>query len=174
VRYGTETWTSLERNADHRLPGGDFNWPIGPTLNGAGECNVGNTANWGEPHRAGASYVEKCINYFPIIYVDGDLHLRANSRGQGILLVKGDLEVNGSFDFTGLIIVKDDIERGNGTMRVNGAILSQNAKIVGTADDDGFLAGNQGVYYSRCALEKALRGSAILTRVTDRPFTQVF
>ena len=38
------------------------------------------------------------INYFPVIYSSGDLHL-SHGRGQGILLANGDVRLNGNFQW---------------------------------------------------------------------------
>lgn len=168
VRYGTETWNSLAAAANIKLPGGVYGSDILPT-DSAGTCHTTRLMNWGEPLR-GSGTVASCTGYFPIIYVDGDLHLNGRGRGQGILLVNGDLELNGTFDFTGLVIARDDIERGTGTATITGAVMARNASI----GDGSFWAGTQDVQYSRCAVESALRGSAMLVRARDRSWMQVF
>ena len=111
-----------------------------------------------------------CYNHFPIIYADGNLTLNGKGRGQGILLVNGDLTINGNFDFYGIVIVRDDIEKGVGTAKIYGAAFSRDA----TVGDDSFWAGTQDVNFSRCAVENALRGSAVLTRVKERHWTQLY
>ena len=112
-----------------------------------------------------------CTGYFPIIYVDGNLDLQSNGRGQGILLVNGNLRLRGTFDWVGLIIVRDDVERGNGTANVTGAIMARNVNLTNSGS---VWDGNQTVRYSKCAVESALRGSAILVRARDRAWTQLF
>ena len=170
VRYGTETWNSLVANADIKLPGGTVGSDILPAGD-ATTCTYGNY-NWGEPRRVAAgseTIVPGCFNHFPITYIDGDVTLNGHGRGQGILLVNGDLRINGTMDFFGIVIVRDDIEKGNGTANIHGAVFSRNA----TVGDASTWSGTQNVYYSRCAVENALRGSAILTRVTERHWTQL-
>jgi hypothetical protein len=169
VRYGTENWNTLTRNATVQLPGGTYGSDILP-VDSAGTCLAGNF-NWGEPFRGGVTYTPSCENYFPIIYFDGNVHLNGNGRGQGILLVNGDLEINGTFDFNGIIIVRDDITRGTGAATINGAILARNVNL---ADGGMFWAGTQNVQYSKCAVESALRGSAILRPVRERSWAQLF
>lgn len=171
VRYGTETWNTLASNADIKLPGGNFGSNILPEKSGT-TC-TSSTSNWGEPFRVGGggiTLVPECNGRFPIIYSSGDLTLNGKGRGQGILLVNGDLKINGNFDFFGIIIVRDDIEKGTGTATIHGAVFSRDA----TVGDDSFFAGTQDVYFSKCAVENALRGSAILTRVTQRHWTQLY
>ena len=170
VRYGTETWVTLTNNADIRVSGtvGSNILPTGT----ASTCTASNT-NWGEPLRVAVgaiTLVPGCFYHFPIIYSDGDLRINGNGRGQGILLVNGDLTINGNFDFYGIVIVRDDIEKGVGTATIHGAVFSRDA----TVGDDSFWAGTQDVFFSKCAVENALRGSAILTRVKERHWTQLY
>jgi Tfp pilus assembly protein PilX len=173
VRYGTETWNSLRDNADITLAGGTVGSNILP-VGSATTCTPG-TYNWGEPFRVGytsgsVTPVVGCYYHFPIIYSSGDLTINGNGRGQGILLVNGDLKLNGNFDFYGIVITRDDIERGTGTATLHGAVFSRDANV----GDNSFWAGTQDVSYSKCAIENALRGSAILTRVKERHWTQLY
>lgn len=167
VRYGTESWETLVANANIRLPGSGYN-DIEPTLRN-GDCDVANQFNWGEPF-GGNPATEACRDYFPIVYFSGSTRLNGRGRGQGILLVNGDLEINGNFDWAGLIIVRDDVSRGNGAARITGAVLARNVDL----RDPTTVTGNQSVFYSRCAVESALRGSAILIPVRDRAWAQLY
>lgn len=170
VRFGTESWTSLQRNADITLEAGNYGSDIQPALTPGGACDYGNQFNWGDPTR-GSGSVAACQTYFPIIYAKGDLSLNGNGYGQGILLVNGSLSINGKFQFDGLIIVRDDINKANGTATVNGSILARNAVIT---DGSSVINGNQTVTYSTCAVASALRASAILVRVRDRSWVQMY
>ena len=170
VRYGTESWNSLASAANIKLPPGVYGSDIAPS-DSSGTCRTWDPNNWGEPFRGGAGYTASCIGYFPIIFVDGDLVLNSNGRGQGILLVNGNLRFNGTFDFDGLIVVRDDIDKGNGSATITGAVMARNATF---ADGGSVINGNQTVKYSKCAVESALRGSAILVRVRDRSWMQVY
>ena len=168
VRYGSESWNTLTANADIKLTGGNYNAAIQP-VGTATTCNKSGNWNWGEPFRPGA--VAGCYGYWPIVYIDGDVILNGNGYGQGILLVNGDLKINGNFDYYGLVVVRDDYEKGTGTANIHGALYAANFM------DDGTLSwvnGNQDVFYSKCAVESALAGSAILVRVTQRHWAQVF
>ena len=170
VRFGTESWNSLTANANIRFTGGAQPGNSIAPLDSAGVCRTSNMQNWGEPFR-GAGHVASCANYFPIIYVDGDLDLQSNGRGQGILLINGNLKLRGTFDWVGLIIVRDDVDRGNGSANVTGAIMARNVNL---ADGGSSWTGNQTVRYSKCAVESALRGSAILVRARERSWTQLY
>jgi hypothetical protein len=167
VRYGSETWVTLTSNADIKMPGGNYNSDIEPTLSGSA-CDRSGIYNWGEPLRPG---VVACQGYYPIIYATGSIHLNGNGRGQGILLVNGDLEINGKFEFYGLVIVRDDVTKGNGTAKIHGALYAANLTLT---DPLSWITGNQDVFYSKCAVETALAGSAILVRVLERGWAQVF
>jgi hypothetical protein len=167
VRYGSESWNSLTANADIKLAGGVYNSNILP-VGTASTCDKSGDFNWGEPNRPG---IIGCYGYFPIIYASGSLHLNGNGRGQGILLVNGDLEINGLLEFTGIVIVRDDILKSNGTADIRGAVFAANM----TAGDPlSWMTGDQDVQYSNCAVQSALQGSAILVRVLQRHWAQVF
>lgn len=166
VRYGTESWNTLVANADITLPAGN----IGPEPVGtATTCDRSSTSNWGEPLRSGNGYLGGCTDYFPIIYANGSLQL-TNGRGQGILLVNGDIRLSGNFQWFGLIIARDDITKGNGTFDMWGSIMSRNANV----QDDNNIVGNSSFRWSKCAVESALRGSAILTRTKERSWVQLY
>ena len=167
VRYGSESWLSLVANADIKLPGGQYGQDIQP-VGTATKCDMSGQFNWGEPFRPGA--VAGCYGYYPIIYADGSLKINGNGRGQGILLVNGDLEINGTFEFYGVVVVRDDINKGNGDATIYGAVYAANVDLSGI----NLINGNKTVNYSKCAVESALRGSAILVRVKERGWSQIF
>ena len=168
VRYGSESWNTLTANADITLAGGVYGADIFP-VGTATTCDKSGKFNWGEPMRPGA--VVGCYNYFPIIYAAGSIHLNGDGYGQGILLVNGDLEINGMFEFFGIIIVRDDVLKGNGTAKIHGAVFAANLTL---SDPLSWMTGNNDVFYSKCAVENALAGSAILVRVTQRHWAQIF
>ena len=85
--------------------------------------------------------------------------------------INGDFEINGTFDFDGMVIVRDDVRQGTGMARVTGAVMARNVNL---GDGGSTWLGNQSVFYSKCAVESALRGSAILVRARDRSWLQVF
>jgi FlaG/FlaF family flagellin (archaellin) len=167
VRFGSESWNSLVLNADIKLPGGQYGQDILP-IGTETSCDYSSDFNWGEPWRPGST--TGCYGYYPIIYSASSLKINGNGRGQGILLVNGDLEINGLFDFYGLVIVRDDIYKGNGTANVYGAVYAANINL----GDPTMMNGNKTLFYSKCAVESALRGSAILVRVRQRGWAQLF
>ena len=89
----------LTASADLTLPAG--NYTTAPTVSGT-KCDYSNTSNWGDPLRTTA-----CADYFPIIYVKGDLKIQANSIAQGVLLVDGSVEMAGNFTFNGIMRALD-------------------------------------------------------------------
>jgi hypothetical protein len=169
VRYGTESWNTLVANADISIAAGTY----GPEPTGtATACTYSSTANWGEPLRVsggGNTYIAGCKDYFPIIYASGTVSL-SHGRGQGILLVNGDVRLTGNFQWYGLIIARDDIVKGNGTFDLWGSVMSRNANVT----DPNTVNGNSNFQWSRCAVESALRGSAILTRTRERGWAQMY
>ena len=179
VRFGTENWTTLVNNADIILRGGGSGTiqvpsNIGPVATN-GRCDLtgysnGVQRNWGEPYD-GPNAVTACRSYFPIIYADTNLQLQSNARGQGILIVNGTLDLRGGFDWAGLIIVRNDIMTGNGNATVTGAVMARDAVL---GDGGSGLNGTQHILYSRCAIEAALRGSALLVRVGERGWAQSY
>jgi len=176
IAFGTETMNTLIQNADRRYDTGDPSATIniggagiGPSLAAGGTCATSDSTNWGEPN-GGAGAVTACQSYFPIIYVRGSADIQGNGRGQGILIVDGDLKINGNFTWLGLILVRDDVNKGNGNASITGAVMARNVDVAGGST----YGGSQTVSYSKCAVESALRGSAILIRVRDRAWTQLF
>ena len=165
VRFGTESWETLVAGADYTIPGGNYSPSPAGTLT---TCDYSAAYNWGEPSRS-AGAILGCKDYFPIIYVTGNLQISQGS-GQGILLVNGDVRLNGNFQWYGLIIARDDITKGNGTFDMWGSIMSRNANV----QDGSDIVGNSGFRWSKCAVESALRGSAILTRTRERSWMQMY
>ena len=168
VRYGSESWVSLTSNADIKLPGGVYNADIEP-VGTATTCDKSGDWNWGEPFRPGL--VAGCYGYWPIVYVNGSLTINGNGYGQGILLVNGDLKINGQFEYYGLIVARDDVDKGNGTAKIHGALYAANLEL---NDPLSWINGNQDIQYSKCAVESALAGSAILVRTSQRHWAQIF
>jgi hypothetical protein len=160
-KYGDQSWNMLVQNADIKLSGG--NYKTEPVESGA-KCSTGVTTNWGDPSRTTA-----CGDYFPIIYIDGDLKIQANSRGQGVLLVNGDMEMAGGFEFNGILIVRDDIKStGNGN-KISGSAFAGNTYTT----DNTSVSGNSEIQYSRCAIERAAKGSSTVVRTKQRGFAEV-
>jgi hypothetical protein len=186
IAFGTETMSTLVAGADKWF-GNPVPYPDGstvpdviidggdifPRLTADGSrCDTGSRDNWGEP-LGGTDDVVACQNYFPIVFVNGNARIQRNGRGQGILIVNGDLQFNGNFTWLGLILVRDDMVKGNGNATMTGAIMAGN-RITDHRDDGSAYGGSQSVFYSRCAVESALRGSAALIRVRERGWTQLF
>lgn len=160
-RYGDQTWNTLVANADISLPGGSYKTL--PSVSGSA-CRYSDPVNWGDPERTTV-----CRDYFPIIYINGDLQIQANSRGQGILLVAGDLEMAGGFEFNGIMIVRDDIKStGNGN-KISGSAFAGNTYTT----DNTNVSGDSEIQFSSCAIERATRGSAVLTRALHRGFAEI-
>ena len=160
-KYGDQTWNTLIANADISLSGGSYKSL--PSLTGSA-CNYSDPYNWGDPARTTA-----CADYFPIIFINGDLKIQANSRGQGVLLVAGDMEMAGGFEFIGIIIVRDDIKStGNGN-KISGSAFAGNTYTT----DNTNITGNSEIQYSSCGIDRATKGSAVITRAMQRGFAEI-
>ena len=161
LKFGDQSWDMLTANADIKLPGG--NYSIAPTVTGT-NCQYSNTSNWGDPLRTTA-----CADYFPIIYVNGDLKIQANSIAQGVLLVNGSVEMAGNFTFNGIMVVKNDIKStGNGN-KITGSAFAGNTY---TADNTS-INGNSEIQYSSCAVERAGKAAASIVRAKERGFAEI-
>jgi len=160
-KYGDQNWNTLTQNADIKLPGS--NYKTLPSEVG-GKCNYDDKVNWGDPGRT-----TSCADYFPIIYVDGDLKIEANSRGQGVLLVNGSMEMAGGFEFNGILIVRNDIKStGNGN-KIAGSAFAGNTYTT----DNTSITGNSEIQYSKCAIERASKGSSTVVRTKQRGFAEI-
>ena len=160
-KYGDQNWTTLTQNADIKISGG--NYKTLPSETG-GRCNYSDVYNWGDPNRTTA-----CADYFPIIYIDGDLKIQANSRGQGVLLVNGSVDMAGGFEFNGILIVRNDLKStGNGN-KISGSAFAGNTYTT----DNSSVSGNSEIQYSKCAIERASKGSSTVVRTKQRGFAEI-
>ncbi len=162
--FGNLTWDELvdiaqTEGTDITSLGGTIS-TIGPTTV-SGRCETENLTNWGD-----TIPTNPCGAYFPLLYHDGpSLSLQSASYGQGLLLVDGDLRIAGGFTFMGIIIVQGTFETGTGTNRVYGSVMASNR-----ADVNESMLGTAEIYYSRCAITRAILNNAALSRA--RPLQQ--
>jgi hypothetical protein len=166
VSYGDENWETLKSMAI--FPSLTPN-PAPTVTNGT--CDKTDLNNWGEPVRPNLA-TEPCYNYFPIIYIDGDLEVHGG-RGQGIMLVNGNMKMNGGFKFYGLIIAKGNVEQGTGGTEIHGSIMTANNATIGWGEDET-LNGNIKIQYSQCSIEHAMRGSAQVVQAKERSWTELY
>jgi hypothetical protein len=160
-KFGDQNWKTLTANADITLDAG--NYKTLPSVTGT-QCNTSDVYNWGDPGRTTA-----CADYFPIVYIKGDLKVQANSRGQGVLLVDGSMEMAGGFEFNGILIVRNDIKStGNGN-KISGSAFAGNTYTT----DNTSVSGNSEIQYSSCAIERAARGASVITRAKQRGFAEI-
>lgn len=158
----TVAFDQLASQATNVISGGA--WATGPTISG-GDCNISDPRNWGDPLSPNAP----CGDYWPIVRVQGDLHLQAGS-GQGVLLVDGDLTVDGPYRFSGIVLVRGRFETGplGGLVRLDGALFAARA---GTAERP--LSGIA-VTYSKCMMSNSLQSSGTLVPLRSRSWKQLF
>jgi hypothetical protein len=164
TQFGDLNWSDLVAGATIKLPSG--NYKTQPSFTG-GACNKADLQNWGD----GLNPSSACGSYFPIIYISGDVTLNG-VQGQGILLVDGTLSVQGSYEFYGIAIMQGDLKTsGGGSTEAHfwGGTMSRNANL-----SVQNLSGKATLNYSSCALEKALRASAMPAMMRSRGWTQLF
>ena len=143
---------------------------VGPALTSStpAACKTTVQSNWGAP----LDQNSPCFNYFPIIYHYGDLSISGSGTGQGILLVEGNLNVQGQVSFFGPVIATGSVNvRGTGSDNVKfyGGIIASDVQL-----DDSRLSGNATVLYSSCANRRALQGSGVVTRLSERGWVQLY
>ena len=156
-QFGEIDWWELAAYAD-TLPAGTYSG-INPVFDGSGNCNMSVLTNWGDPLNT-----SDCSDYFPLMYIPGDLKLTGNV-GQGMLLIQGDLQVSGGFEFYGVVIVRGRLSSTGTGGHFNGAVMAQNVDL-----DDNKILGSALVQYSSCASNKALKGASVAGRLPSRGF----
>lgn len=161
--YGDVDWEALTAMGNKQLTPGTYNG-VDPRLTAEGDCDVGAAKNWGAP----LDNLSPCADYFPIIYVPGDISINGNS-GQGLLLVEGDLRVQGSFEFFGVVIVKGHLITAGTGGHFTGGVLAANAEL-----DQSAVLGDARVNFSSCAVAKALASGASGAQLRSRGWMQMY
>ena len=167
-KFGDVEWNELVAMATKEYFGdwGPLNnvGPIGTSTT----CTTSQTSsnnNWGEPDRPAA--VAGCVNYFPIIYVSGNLTINGG-RGQGILLVGGDLAVQGGFEFFGPVIVRGSLKTSGTGGHFNGGVMAANVDL-----ELSSVLGDALITYSSCAVEMALQMNAPGRQLGSRSWMEI-
>lgn len=164
TQYGDVNFDDLVARAQIVLPGGTYRTE--PALLGGG-CDRSRVTNWGD----GLNPNAPCGNYFPIVYVNGNLTTNG-IQGQGILLVNGNLDVQGSFEYFGIAIALGELRTaGGGTSIAHfwGGVLARNADL-----DTQSLSGQATLNYSSCAILRALQATGVTAPLRSRGWAQLF
>lgn len=125
---------------------------IRPAALAEGGCDRDAPGNWGAPNDP----AHPCAGYFPVILTAGNLIIDSPGGGQGILLVGGDLTLRGGFRFSGYVIT-----RGRLRVEASGGGVLGRAISLETGEGAVQLDGGSDLHFSRCALDRALRGSKV-------------
>lgn len=170
TNFGELEFDDLELWATIVLPGNTNGsaYRVEPSTSG-GACDLSDDMNWGEPE----GIVPECSNYYPIIFVRGDLHLNQR-RAQGVIIVDGNLYVRGLTKLYGPVIVRGTLIAEGGGMNVPhffGGVIA--ADDVNTADSSR-VAGNAQIYYSSCAIERAMSLGAPAFRLDERSWVNLY
>jgi hypothetical protein len=163
--FGDVTFQDLVDRAQVRLPGGTYR--IEPSVTGLLVCDRAVPTNWGD----GLVPTNPCGNYFPIVYIDGDLTTNG-VQGQGILLVRGNLSVQGSFEFFGIAIALGQFSTsGGGTSIAHfwGGVLASNATL-----DTQNLSGQATLNFSSCAILRALQATGVTAPLRSRGWVALY
>ena len=174
--FGELSWNDLQGMATLVVPG---NTALTAYTIWPDDASCSSLTNWGEPWYPGhpnlspsRPYNPNCTDYYPIVYVDGDLHLN-QQRGQGVLIVNGNLFARGLTRFYGPVIVKGNVVTEGGGSNVPhfyGGIIA--ADVTGTLDSNR-IAGNAEIHYSSCAVGKALGNTAEIFRMQERSWVNL-
>lgn len=178
IGYGEENWNTLTAQANFSVGSAGTTYQPNPNprpVLTADEtaCNKADPSNWGEPLRTSGS-IALCYNFFPIIHVKGNLQLQ-HGRGQGILMIEGDLRITGNFEWYGIIIATGSIINGAGTPKIFGAVMAA-SNLLDEADEPGSSTARGTITYqfSRCAVTRALRGSAQVVQAKERAWAELY
>lgn len=164
TQYGDVNFNDLVSRAQIRLPGGTYRSE--PAVIGT-QCDRTRLTNWGD----GLNPNAPCGNYFPIVYINGNVTLNG-VQGQGILLVNGNLEVQGSYEYFGIAIALGELRTaGGGTSIAHfyGGVLARNANL-----DTQNLSGQATLNFSRCAILRALQATGVAAPLRSRGWVQLF
>jgi hypothetical protein len=86
--------------------------------------------------------------------------------------VEGNLNVQGQVSFYGPVIATGSVDvRGTGgdDVKFYGGLIASDVQL-----DDSRLSGNATVLYSSCANRRALQGSGVVTRLSERGWVQLY
>jgi hypothetical protein len=160
--FGSMTFASLSAAAE-KVVGGTLG-SLGPTTDAGSppSCRIGDLQNWGDP----LDPTGPCGNYFPVIYAPNDLTL-SGGWGQGVLLVDGNLILSGGVQFYGIIVVRGAVTTSGG--QVIGALMTDNEFGL-----SALVGGTTELYYSRCAIDRAVTGAAQPSAVRERNWVQLY
>ncbi len=166
LKFGDLTWDQLVGMATKTYPStygpaSDFA-PVGS----ATTCTISVMDNWGDPMVPAS--VPGCSNYFPIIYVNGDLKA-TGGYGQGILLVNGNLDVQGGFQFFGPVIIKGTLTTEGTGGHFNGGVMAANIDL-----GQDVILGNAVVTYSSCVLMKVMAANSPGRLLRQRAWMDLF
>ena len=100
-------------------------------------------------------------NYYPTVYVQGDLPSLPN--GRGLLVVSGSLTMNGLTHWNGIVLIGGAVT-ANGNDNVQGAVLSGLNLLINPAPIGVAALGNgtKTIQYNSCEVAKALSGTHAL------------
>jgi hypothetical protein len=160
--FADTDFDALAAEATKVLPPGTYE-QLEPSFVGT-ECNLADPKNWGD----GRNPLSPCGDYYPVTLITGDAVIR-NWQGQGLLLVDGDLMVNGNFEYFGVIIVRGRFWTEGTGQKFHGAVIAAN-----NGDGLNDIAGDAKLYYSSCAIQRSLQGTALAVPFGERSWVSLY
>jgi hypothetical protein len=100
---------------------------------------------------------------FPLLAA-ADGTVLSSGEGQGLLLVDGDLTIAGGFEFRGLVLALGTVRFGSGGGSVLGALSARRVELGGPGSS---------IAFSRCLVDRALRGAMRLWPISERSWLQL-
>jgi hypothetical protein len=164
--FGDATFDDWQALATKRISGGTRKIEPSTTVDASANirCNTSDPNNWGSP----LSPLLPCGNYFPVVWVDGDLNING-VQGQGVLLVNGNLGVQGGFEFYGPVLVRGTLSTQGTGGHFNGGVVAANVDL-----DQNTVLGNAVINFSSCAVAKALQNSAPAAPLRSRSWANLY
>lgn len=164
--FGDATFDDWQALATKRITGGTRKIEPSTTVDASANirCNTSDPNNWGSP----LSPLLPCGNYFPVVWVDGDLNING-VQGQGVLLVNGNLDVQGGFEFYGPVLVRGTLSTQGTGGHFNGGVVAANVDL-----DQNTVLGNAVINFSSCAVAKALQNSAPAAPLRSRSWANLY
>lgn len=152
---------SLGRSADYRLDGATID-------------SMGGVLPWNTCDSRDVTWPTDspdCRDEFPVIVISGNLS-GTGLIGRGMLVVHGDLRITGPFEFSGVLIVRGRVALDAGVVgrgRLWGGMI-----VVGDGPGGSEITGDWRVMYSRCAVDRSLRGLLLVEPLAERSWASLY
>ena len=165
-RFGAETWSTLQGEADVRLPA---DTSLAPKAVIHESCVFTRALDdWSDRTAA-----DGCAIAPPIVFAGGDLTIPSGT-GTGLLLVQGRLRITGPFVFTGVIVARGGVEITGDGADITGSTLAARLTTTSGVTSDASLVvnGHALVRASSCAAYRVFASRAGVRSVRARAWLE--